>query len=531
MYGPHRTYGYAFGGSGGGFRTIAGAENTAAWDGVVPFVIGSPVAIPNVYTVRALALRVLKDKLPAIVDAVEPGGSGDMYAGLGEEERAVLTEVTRMGFPPRGWFNHKTLGLGVLPLLFPTVVEKDPGYFKDFWTGKGYVGADPPPSLIRARVRHRTTVKKVAGGQAAEGARGGVNDAFRRLMGEQVRLQVESAPAGGLQGAALIVKTGAAAGKQFPIRGRAGDMISISVPMGLGGANPDAVKGIKVGDEVQIDNSDFLAVQYYHRHQVPTPDYRVWDQFRGRDGKPLYPQRPRLLGPEFAAGTGVAQTGRFQGKMIVVESLMDQDAFPWQADWYRSRVKAALGPRLDENFRLWFTDHALHGDQERQADPTRTVSYLGVLQQALLDLSAWVEKGVAPPLSTNYEVVDGQVEVPPTAAERKGIQPVITVTANGRARAEVAVGKPVTFSAIIEVPPDTGRVVAAEWDFEGAGNFPVVEKLISSKETRVTVKTTHAFSKPGTYFPALRAVSQRQGDAKTPYARILNLGRVRVVVQ
>jgi hypothetical protein len=74
-------------------------------------------------------------------------------------------------------------------------------------------------------------------------------------------------------------------------------------------------------------------------------------------------------------------------------------------------------------------------------------------------------------------------------------------------------------------------VVAAEWDFEGAGNFPVVEKLISSKETRVTVETTHACSKPGTYFPALRVASERQGDAKTPFARIQNLGRVRVVVK
>src|SRR5438128_2525986 len=32
-YGPHRTCGYAFGGSGGGYKTIAGFENTDAWDG------------------------------------------------------------------------------------------------------------------------------------------------------------------------------------------------------------------------------------------------------------------------------------------------------------------------------------------------------------------------------------------------------------------------------------------------------------------------------------------------------------------
>jgi hypothetical protein len=45
------------------------------------------------------------------------------------------------------------------------------------------------------------------------------------------------------------------------------------------------------------------------------------------------------------------------------------------------------------------------------------------------------------------------------------------------------------------------------------------------------VKATHAFAKPGTYFATLRAISQRQGDAKTPYARIQNLARVRVVVK
>jgi hypothetical protein len=76
-------------------------------------------------------------------------------------------------------------------------------------------------------------------------------------------------------------------------------------------------------------------------------------------------------------------------------------------------------------------------------------------------------------------------------------------------------------------------VVAAKWDFEGAGDYPVAEKFDDSNSSfsRVALKTTYAFSKPGTYFPARRATSQRQGDFKTPYARIQNLGRVRVVVQ
>jgi hypothetical protein len=544
MYGPHRTYGYAWGGSGGAYRTIGGIENTEGiWDGVVPYVIGSPMAIPNVYTSRILAMRVLKHKFPAILDAVEPGGSGDMYSGLNKEEREVLAEVTRMGFPPRGWYNYKTLGMGAFSFLFDSVVQEDPKYFEEFWTVPGYAGANPTESLLRYRVQNKTTIKKVVkasgAGQTNQVASDGGVNAWQQLPGMRgsVGLQVESAPTGNLEMAYLIVKSGAAAGKMLPVLRVDGDMVVIgsiaAMMMGSGEDYSQIVDSIKDGDEVEIGNANFLAVQYYHRYQVPTPDYYVWNQFRGADGKPLYPQRPQLMGPQFAkSAAGSVPTGQFKGKMIAVENLMDQDALPWQADWYASRVKVALGSRFNDNFRLWYTDCAIHGDFERPGDPTHVVSYLGVLHQALRDLSAWVERGVEPPPSTNYKVVDGQVQVPPTAAERRGIQPVVTVNVNGGARAEVAVGQSVTFSAVIEVPRDTGRVVAAEWDFEGAGDFPVAEQLTPSDMpgTRVTIKTTHGFSKPGTYFPALRAASQRQGDAKTPYARIQNLGRVRVVV-
>jgi hypothetical protein len=283
-----------------------------------------------------------------------------------------------------------------------------------------------------------------------------------------------------------------------------------------------------------LDNSDFLAAEYYHRHQVPTPDFYVWDQFRGPDGKPLEPQRPMLIGP-MVTGAGSVQSGRFKGKMILVESMMDQDALPWQGDWYRSKVKEALGDRIDASFRLWYVEHALHSDGARQGDTTHTVSYLPDLYQALRDLSAWVEKGVPPPPGTNYKIVDGQVVVPPTAAERKGIQPVVTVKANGGVRAEVAAGKPVTLTAVIDVPPNTGKVVSAAWDFEGDGTFSKTEEITRSNSndsgSQVTLKTTHVFSKPGTYFPALLATSQREGDLASPFTRIPNLAKARVVVK
>jgi len=97
-------------------------------------------------------------------------------------------------------------------------------------------------------------------------------------------------------------------------------------------------------------------------------------------------------------------------------------------------------------------------------------------------------------------------------------------------RADVKRGRRVHFTGTITVPPGGGAIVAAEWDFDGTGTFPVRSK-IPERATTVTVTADHTFEKPGTYFPALRGVSQRDEARKTPYARVQNLGRVRVVVQ
>jgi hypothetical protein len=74
----------------------------------------------------------------------------------------------------------------------------------------------------------------------------------------------------------------------------------------------------------------------------------------------------------------------------------------------------------------------------------------------------------------------------------------------------------------------TGRIVAAEWDFEGVGDYPVAAGFPKA-EPVVAVKATHSSSKPGTYFPVRRAASQREVDTKSPYARVQNLARVRVL--
>lgn len=545
MYNTGRPFGYAFGGSGGAYRTIGGIENTdGVWDGAVPYVVGSPMAIPNVFSVRMHAMRVLKDKFPQIVDALEPGGTGDMYAGLNDEERQALKEATGMGFPPESWFGYKTMGIHAFAVLYLGMVMADPAYFKEFWTIPGYLGSHPTESLLKARIQKCSVIKAALDANSATQmgldfepmpgqSRGTADAAWQSMTGQKTGIPVafqlnDIMPAIDFLGGDLLITSGKAAGKTVALRQLSGDKIVIGV------ADPKVLALIQPGDSVQVDNSNFLAAQTYYRHQVPkSKDYYVWDQFRGTDGKPIYPQRPMQLGPLFTkAASGALPKGEFKGKMIVIESLWDREAFPWQADWYRTQVRKFYGDSIDTHFRLWYVDHALHGDFTKQEDPTHTISYLGVLQQALLDLSNWVEKGMEPPATTNYKIMDGQVIVASKAAERNGIQPVIDVQVNGKNRADIKMGESVTFTATIEVPANAGKVIAAQWNFDGEGTYPVEAKLITNATgTIATVKTTYAFKKQGTYFPTLRAVSQRDGDILTPFTRIQNLERVRVVVK
>jgi hypothetical protein len=119
--------------------------------------------------------------------------------------------------------------------------------------------------------------------------------------------------------------------------------------------------------------------------------------------------------------------------------------------------------------------------------------------------------------------------VPPTAQARGGIQPVVNLTANGGERADVKVGEIVQLAGRIEVPPGTGVIVSAEWDYDGSGDYPDVENFVGTDEG-VTVRQTHSWDEPGTYFVALRAAAQRADAAGTPFGMARNLGRVRVVV-
>ncbi|MGZ5392862.1 MAG: hypothetical protein ACXWD3_13745, partial [Mycobacterium sp.] len=220
------------------------------------------------------------------------------------------------------------------------------------------------------------------------------------------------------------------------------------------------------------ENEGQLALMTYHRHALPTgKDFTAFDQYRDSTGKPIYPQRPFSIPALLSSSVsgGGTQTGAINGKVIVVDSLLDAEAFPWDGDWYAQRVKKALGDAYDDNFRLWYNDNTDHIETARTQ---RLVSWTGLYEQALRDVSAWAERGVAPARSTAYTLVDSQVTVPSrSAAKRGGIQPFVDLAVTGPGHGLARTGNSVKFRAVVHVPPGQGKVISAEWDFEGSGDF------------------------------------------------------------
>jgi hypothetical protein len=487
------------------------------------------------------AMRILKDKFPSIIDAMDAGGSGNPYAGLNLEEKEALLEVTKMGFPPQSWFGYKSMGIHGFAALYQGMVMADNSYFTDFWVKPGYLGSNPTPSLLHSRIQQQAKVKRAISVKEAlalglsmwiqtDQNRGTADAAWQRLLEKEDNLPVafqldQTLPTIDFLGGDLFIKSGNGKGKNLFISQIKGDIVIFA------GGDPNLIRSIQIGDDVQLDNSNFLAAQTYHRHQIPGKGYSVWNQFLDKEGKPLFPQRPMQLGPLFTrSASGILPTGGFKGKMILLESLYDREAYPWQADWYVSRAKEFLGDEFDNNFRVWYTDKALHGDVSEQEYPTRTVSYLGVLQQALRDVSKWVEKGVAPPASTLYIVEDGQVKVPSEATIRKGIQASVQLTITGKKKIQTKRGQIFVMKVATQMPPNAGKIVSVEWDLDGSGKFATKENKVALNKNGV-FQLRHSYTKPGIYFPTVRIASERNGDANTPFARIQNLDRVRVIIK
>jgi hypothetical protein len=546
MYGTAPHHGYVFGGSGGGSRSIYCLENRPdVYDGASPHVIWSSPLGSNWSPIGYWWLHA-RNRLARVVDAMEPGGPGDPFGGLGVDEREALAALYRFGFP-RGaesqlWaFSPWTWG-------FVGTRLSDPGYYRDFWNTPGYLGHDDPGRIARLVVDTKATVSRVLSSKEA-----GADIAFvlaatagagrDHSVGISLDLDVDDLNA--LFGAEVTFTTGKAAGRRVVISTVTGDVLSTS-----GEHAPELFDGVEVGDEVVVDNRDFIAWCHMWRHTLcldliapyGEDGRRRW--LRGFEGlrayciddEPVYPQRTVPIVPQDRGGTG--HSGRFDGKMIHVNATHDAQVWPNGVVAYQGKVERHLGDAADERYRLWWVEHAPHGAPQvlgpaltPEKDPgvwrSRLVDYDGVTAQAVRDLVAWVEEGVDPPPSTSFTMShDGDIRVSQDPAARGGVQPVVSAIANGVGAVEVRVGEPVALVGTA-VAVGGGTIVAAEWDVEGSGRF--VRHEVDGSSAEATIETSHAFTEAGTYLACFRAGSHDGSPSAKPHAR--NSARVRVTVR
>ncbi|MDX6372679.1 MAG: hypothetical protein QOD98_1667, partial [Nocardioidaceae bacterium] len=206
-----------------------------------------------------------------------------------------------------------------------------------------------------------------------------------------------------------------------------------------------------------------------------------------------------------------------------------------QGTVYPQAVEEAQGPAgAEANFCLQWSENAEHvppfilPSDPNRATGTWLIDYRPLIEQGLVDLTRWCEEGVKPQ-ETTFTIVDGKISLPASASERRGVQPVLTATVNGAARAEVAVGTEVTLTATAAVPPGIGRITRVAWDLDGSGFFAHVLDVDGTQE-QLELSTTHTFDKPGTFFVSCLVTSHRDGDVAATERQLPNLAQVRVVV-
>ena len=536
IYGEPPAHGYVFGGSGGGYRTIVCMERTEdpVWDAGVASVVGSENTLHK-YAAMNNARRLLGSRFDAVVDAVEPGGSGDPFAGLTTAQRESLADLYACGFP-RGAERSVAEGFNAGVFLWTwqadLLVERHAEYFDAFWTQVGHAGADG--AIDDAVLDVKTTVSRAV--TPDEAAQYPISGFGRMLLtappDKQVGIVLAGEPLDDVDGARITITSGAAAGRQLYCVTSADGLL---VGSSMGEAQTLLFDGVEPGDEVHIDNRDFLAYCYSYRHH---PGTAAEVARLAVDGRPVYPQHEWLdmaatSSPVFG---GLETTGQPRRPLFLVQHTHDSSGWPSGGTGYADDVRAVAGSSRDERFRFWWLEHAEHvpaGSIPARARPvpiTRLIDFGGAHEAALDAMVAWIEGGVTPPPSTAYTLdpQDQALLLRGTAGDRLGLQPVAVATADGAARADVRVGDAVMFAVDCAAPPDAGAIVEIAWDFDGSGAWPEVHRPLPAASIRHEV--SHTFTEPGTYFVAARVVSHLAGDPDDPFARVTNLARCRVVV-
>jgi hypothetical protein len=534
-----RIYSYFWGCSGGGGVSVGAAENVrGVWDGIQAQCVGTTgdATYHSFYWQALYTMAIPQAKRDAIAAAAAPGGTGDIYAGLNEEETAVLNEFLAAGYPLEIIGNHFTQ---LTPLIDPIDIRlADPTYEDDFWSLPGYAGSNPPNYLRAALVDGYATITGITRDEAGAPIAVQFDPATLPAMGTTGANYLEYYVYGPNGTTRLIDPTRTFGPppenkRRFSLQGTLDTTTGVLTLTGsnrdiFGGVTPITnspvlLNALTVGSRIRVNNRFILAMYYYPRHSI-IPGVRSHDQYRNADGSAIYPQRADnsvLRHANYRVMGGRTETGAINTRVMIITGMDDQLSWPIFNVGYAERVANTLGPRrANDMMRFYLHDHGSHSWGGGQP---------GIFRQSIIDLMAWAEQGVAPPPSTHYTVRNGQVVMPMAASERLGLQPVINLTANGGARATVGVNQPVNLVASIEMPPNMGEITEYHWTIGNENDDGTT--ILPTPQTQQNVNRTVSFDTPGTYRVRLWVKGQRDGLVDpSNHTELENFRDVRVVV-
>ncbi|PNU02157.1 PKD domain-containing protein [Novosphingobium guangzhouense] len=534
-----KIYSYFWGCSGGGIVSMAAAENTTGvWDGVQPQCLG-PKGVATFHSFQWQAhytMAIPQAKRDAIAAAAAPGGTGDIYAGLNDEEKAVLDEFIAAGYPLPAIGNHfKSL----VPLVDPIDIRiADPTYEDDFWSKPGYAGANPPAYLKAALIDDWATITGIDRGADGAPATIRFDAATLPKLGVMGDNYLEFFVYGA-DGKTRLIDPEPVVGepsdnrRRYSLQGKydpvAGTLALTGTTTNVFGKTSPLVNskllldGLKVGGKVRINNRFILAMYYYPRYSN-IAGARSYDQYRNADGSPKYPQRADisvLWGANYRTMGGRVETGDVKTRTMIMEGMSDNLSWPIFNASYAEQIQHTLGAaKARSTMRFYLHDNGNHSTGGGEP---------GIFQQSIQDLMAWAERGVTPPPSTQYTIRKGQVVPAPRAADRGGLQPVMTLAVDGANRATVAAGQPVRLAGALEMPPATGKIVQYFWTIAGADEAPT---KLPSPQQKLDVERTLSFPAAGSYLVRLTVNGQRNGQID-PFDKTLlrNFKEVRILVK
>jgi pimeloyl-ACP methyl ester carboxylesterase len=511
LYGSPPSYTYLFGSSGGGWRSFALLERyPGTYDGAG---MRNPAIEPRYLTYQNSLVEknvpVFIDKLPAIVQARDR--DEDPFAFLNPEEAEALQNMYDGGATVGSEYRFSPLALGLtVSLGYPAFSLFDPTYFDDFWKRPGYAGYEGELN-----------------DQIIDGIMGVVTAVGEPNENDEIfSFTDHSSPFGAndLKGWRITFTSGALASTYFHVNSNTTTEINIAGYRGN-------LNGLEVGDTYTLSNRDYLAWQHYHFHiaQCEFPEYApVCDD----EGQPLRVQRPPRVQRAYTKNLAT-MSGKISAPVVSTAQALDELVYPPVIARYFEKVRSIPGQE-DMLHTYWFenTGHGSPAPDELNRFLERESSWHLAFQLMV----RWVEEGIPPPPDSVVDITPGHVIFPEGAADRKGLQPTISVTVNEEARAVVAAGSPVSLDGVAASP--IGNIAKYEWDFESDNEYdcdsdPATELPDCSgplaPAPEMSTPAQYVYGNPGVFVATVRVTDDT--DNPGPFDGLENLARVVIEVR